>query len=97
MDFARLIRKPTAWLPLAFSGAIAGILLVAYLRHGLVRQPDEDAYAHLFQIFLALQLPLIAIFALKWIPQAPKPAALVLGLQIAAALAVCSPVYFLHL
>jgi hypothetical protein len=97
MKFAALLRKPTAWLPLAFSGAIAVMFVVAYLRHGLVRKPDEDAYAHLFQIFLALQLPFIAIFALKWLPQAPRQAALILALQFAAIVAVCSPVYFLHL
>ncbi len=97
MRFGALIRKPTAWLPLAFAGATAVMFIVAYFRHGLVRQPDEDAYAHLFQIFLAAQVLIIFIFAIKWLPQAPRPAALVLVLQFAALLAVCSPVYLLHL
>jgi hypothetical protein len=97
MDFARLIRKPTAWLPLALSLGVAAMLLTAFLRHELVPTPDEDSYAHLFQIAMGAQLPIIGWFAIQWVPQAPKPAALVLALQIAAALAVCSPVYFLGL
>ncbi len=97
MRFAQLLRKPTAWLPLAFAGATSAMFVVAYFRQGLVRKPDEDAYAHLFQIFLAAQVLIILIFAIKWLPQAPRQAALVLALQSAAVLAVCSPVYFLHL
>ncbi len=97
MKFAQLLRKPTAWLPLAFAGATAVMFVIAYFRQGLVRKPDEDAYAHIFQIFLAAQVLIIFVFAIKWLPQAPRQAALVLVLQLAAVAAVCSPVYFLHL
>jgi hypothetical protein len=76
---------------------MAVLLLTAYLRGHLKPQPDENAYAHLFQIVLVAQLPIIFLFAIKWLPQAPRPAALVLVLQFAAIAAVCSPVYFLHL
>jgi hypothetical protein len=95
--FAQLIRKPAAWLPLLFSAAIAALLLTAYLRGDLRPKPDEDAYAHLFQIFLAAQIPIIAWFAIKWMPQAPRPGAIVLILQFLAIAVVCSPVYLLHL
>ncbi len=97
MEFAQLLRKPTAWLPLACSLAVTALFVTAYVRVDLTPKPDEDAYAHLFQILMALQAVIIFVFAVKWIPQAPKPAAMVLTLQIVAALAVCSPVYFLHL
>lgn len=97
VNFGALIRKPTAWLPLALSLAIASLLLTAYVRGDLRPKPDEDAYAHLFQLFLALQVLAIGVFAIKWVPQAPRAAAAVLVLQSAALVAVCSPVYLLHL
>ena len=97
MSFSALMKKPTAWLPLMMSLAVAVLLLAAFFRHRLVPQPDEDAYAHLFQILMAVQLPIAGLFAIKWLPQAPRPAALVSALQLAAALAVCAPVFLLGL
>jgi hypothetical protein len=39
----------------------------------------------------------IVFFAIKWLPQAPKEALVVLALQIAAALAAAAPVFLLKL
>jgi hypothetical protein len=46
---------------------------------------------------MAAQLPIIAFFAIKWLPQAPKEASLVLALQFAAVLAALAPVFLLGL
>jgi hypothetical protein len=46
---------------------------------------------------MAGQLPVLAFFAVKWLPRAPKQALYVVGLQVAAVLAAMAPVYFLHL
>ena len=97
MSFSAIIRKPSAWLLPAMSLAVLAMLLVAFLRGSLVPEPDEGAVAHLFQILMAAQLPIIAFFAIKWLPRAPRPALAVLGLQAAAALAACAPVFFLGL
>jgi hypothetical protein len=41
-------------------------------------------------------LPLLAFFALSWLPQAPKQALCVLALRLAAVVAALVPVYLLH-
>lgn len=97
MDFSTTMKKPSAWLPLAMSLAVAALLLITFLRGRLVPQADEGTEAHLFQVLMGLQVPIIGLFALKWLPQAPRPALAVLALQAAAALAVCAPVFWLGL
>ena len=95
--FRNLIGKPSAWLPLMLSLAVALLLLVTFVRGRLVPQADEGAEAHLFQILMAVQVPIIAIFAVQWLPRAPRQAIAVLALQVVAAVAVCAPVFLLGL
>jgi len=97
MTFTAIIRKPSAWLPLALSLAVIVLLGVTYARGRLVPTSDEGAEAHLFQILMALQAPIIVFFAIKWLPRAPRPAFAVLALQLAAGLAACAPVFLLGL
>jgi hypothetical protein len=42
-------------------------------------------------------LPVLAFFALQWLPRAPKQALCVLALQVAAVAAALVPVCLLHL
>jgi hypothetical protein len=42
-------------------------------------------------------VPIVAFFLIRWLPQAPRPALLMLALQATTALAAVAPVYFLHL
>ena len=97
MNFPTLIKKPSAWLPLAMSLVVIVMLGIARARGRLVPEPDEGAEAHLFQILMAAQLPIIAFFAIRWLPRAPRPALAVLVLQAVAALAACAPVFMLGL
>jgi hypothetical protein len=46
---------------------------------------------------MAVQLPILAYFLIKWFPKVPRYAMSVLALQIGAALAAMAPVYFLAL
>jgi len=62
-----------------------------------VRQPDEGTGAHLFQIWLVLEILMVSFFAIKWLPQKPKPALLILAIQIIAILAACAPVFYFKL
>jgi len=64
---------------------------------GVIHEADERAAAHIWQILMVMQIPIIAFFALKYVPQRPKQAFLVFMLQIGAALAACAPVFFLKL
>ena len=46
---------------------------------------------------MAAQLPIIAYFAIRWLPRAPRQALSILAIQAGAALAALAPVYFLKL
>ena len=98
-------RATSGWIPLLLSGA-AVALLVGYLatgphppnivvEHGIARR-DEGAVAHLWQLLMVLQLPIIGWFALRWLPRDPKRTAMMLALQALAIVAAAMPVYVLE-
>ena len=93
------IKQPSAWLPIAMSlGALVMTLtVVVVVGAAAAHQPDEGTTAHIWQILMAGQVPIIVYFAFKWLPRAPKQALLILALQLAAALAACVPIYLLGL
>lgn len=91
MTLSVLVKKPSAIAPVVMS--LAAALLIAATVTGVVPVPpvvtgahrDEAAPARLFQLLMFLQLPIIAVFAARWLPRAPRPALLVLLWQLAAA------------
>ncbi|MGB7546803.1 MAG: hypothetical protein WBM14_03565 [Terracidiphilus sp.] len=91
------IKQPSAFLPLAMSLAALAVVLGHIAIYGVAREADEGAAAHLWQILMAGQAPIIAFFAIKGLPRAPRETLDVLALQAAAALAAMAPVYLLHL
>lgn len=90
----QLLKRPSAFVPLAISGAFLAALLTALAQGRLVPQPDEGTGAHLFQILMPVQLLIIVFFAATWLPRNTKPAVQVLALQICAAIGVLAIVYF---
>jgi len=96
-SFGIIIKRPSAFLPVAMSLTAMSIVLGYVAIFGAVRQPDEGATAHLWQLLMAGQMPVIAAFAIKWLPRAPRPTLLVLALQFGAALASMAPVFFFNL
>jgi hypothetical protein len=79
-----LMRQPTGYMPVMMSlGAFAMIVWFVAV-HGVVHQPDEGAQAHLWQLLVAGQVPLIAYFAWRWLPRARPAALIVLALQATA-------------
>ena len=91
------LKHPSALIPLAMSFAALGVLLVHLALYGVTHETDEGTAAHLWQLLMAGQLPFIAFFAIRWLPQTPGPALLVLALQAVAGLAAAAPVFFLNL
>jgi hypothetical protein len=91
-----MLKRPSAFLPLAMSlGALGAVLMFAAL-HGTAPQADEGAAAHIWQLLMAAQVPIVLFFAIKWLPRSPGQAVLILGLQVAAALAAMAPVFLFH-
>jgi hypothetical protein len=84
MTVRMLLRQPAGYLPVAMSvGALAMIVWFVAL-HGVVHLPDEGAQAHLWQLLVAGQIPLIAYFAFRWLPSSGREALVVLAMQVAA-------------
>jgi hypothetical protein len=52
--------------------------------YGIVQHEEEGAPARIFQLIIAAQLPIIAWFAIKWLPKRPRGSLLILGLQTLA-------------
>ncbi|HTP00695.1 MAG TPA: hypothetical protein VMJ64_04920 [Anaerolineales bacterium] len=92
----RLLRSPSAYLPLVMSFAALMTVAIYVARNGIAPQPDENAAAHLWQLLMAAQLPIIAFFAIKWLPREPLKTLGVLAIQAAAALAAMAPVFLLR-
>jgi hypothetical protein len=86
----------SALLPLALS--LAGLALVlGHVASGGAREADEGTAAHLWQLFMAAQVPLIGLFAVIWLPRAPRPAAAVLALLAGAVIANLAALRFFDL
>lgn len=91
-----MLKKPSAWAPIAMSVAALAVIAAHVAVAGTARQPDEGAAAHLWQMLMAGQVPLIAYFAIRWIPKAPGPALRMLALQVVAVMAACAPVAYFN-
>jgi hypothetical protein len=96
MNWSTLMKQPSAFLPVAMSLAAPATVVVYLAMFGVVREPDEGTAAHIWQLLMAGQVPIVAFFAIKWLPQNPRQALVILALQVAA-LAALAPVYFLGL
>ena len=91
-----MIRRPSAFAPIVMSLLALTAVIVHLALHGPAPQPDEGAAAHIWQLLMAAQMPVILFFAIKWLPEAPKSAFAVLALQAAAIIAAAAPVFLLH-
>ena len=95
-SFGSLVRKPSAFVPVAMSG-LALALVASVLGGAISVTPtgDEGAPARLFQLLLVAQVPIIVVFAAKWLPNAPRPALAILILQVSAALSAIGTIVWL--
>jgi hypothetical protein len=92
-----LVKHPSAFLPVAMSFAALATVLAHVVIFGAVREADEGTAAHIFQLLMIAEVPIVAFFAIKWLPRFPRQVLQVLALQVGAALAALAPVFFLNL
>ncbi len=92
-----LLKKPSAFIPVAMSLTALAIVLWHVALFGVVREANEGAAAHFWQILMAGQVPIVGFFAVRWLLQLPRQGLRVLTLQVGAALAGLAPVFFLRL
>jgi hypothetical protein len=91
------LKRPSAFVPIALSLVALSVVLGHIAMFGTARQADEGAAAHLWQVLMAGQVPIVAFFVIKWLPRTPNQALMILGLQILAGLAAAAPVFILNL
>jgi hypothetical protein len=89
-----MFKHPSAFVPVAMSAAALAIVIGYAATFGVARQADEGTAAHLWQLLMAGQLPVVLFFALRWLPAAPRQAIPVLVVQIGAAVAAMFPVWW---
>ncbi len=90
-----MLKHPSGFLPVLMSLAALAVVLTFVVLHGTAPQADEGLAAHLWQVLMAGQIPLVVFFAIKWLPQSPGQVIRVIALQIGAALAALAPVFLL--
>ena len=90
-----VLKQPSALIPVAMSFAALIMVLVHFAMYGIVKDVDEGTPAHVFQLLMVAQVPIVAFFAIKWLPKAPREAILMLALQASAMIAAFASVYFL--
>jgi hypothetical protein len=97
-SFGAIVRHPSALIPIAMSLTALALVVGPIPFYGApVREADEGAIAHLWQILMAGQLPVLAFFAIKWLRRAPRQALGVLALQAGAVFASMAPVFYFNL
>ncbi|MGH8164790.1 MAG: hypothetical protein ACREP1_10700 [Rhodanobacteraceae bacterium] len=96
-NLCTLLKRPSAFLPLAMSFGALALVLSRIIFFGVAREADEGTAAHLWQLLMAGQAPIVAFFAIKWLPRTPRPGLIILALQAVAILAAMAPVYVLNL
>lgn len=96
-SFSDVATRVSAFLPVVMSLTALTVVLCHIAIYGAAREADEGAAAHIWQILMAGQLPVLAFFAIRWLPRAPKFSLYVLAAQGGAALASVAPVFLLNL
>jgi hypothetical protein len=91
------LRQPSAFLPLIMSVAGLALVLGHVAISGGGREADEGTAARVWWLLMAAQVPMVAFFAIAWLPRAPRQALLVLGSQVVAVLANLATVRFFDL
>jgi hypothetical protein len=89
------LRHPTVFLPLAMSLFALGIVLVHFTIFGVVRETDEETAAHIFQLLIVGQIPIVVFLVFKWVAIAPRQTFFFIVFQVVAALTTIIAVFFL--
>ena len=89
------MRQASAIVPVVMSLAALTILLAHVALYGIERGADEHAAAHIFQLLMVAQVPVVAYFAVRWARRAPAREWPVLAIQLSAWSVTCAAAYLL--
>lgn len=87
-------KKASALTPVVMSMLALILVGIQLAIHGMKPELDEGALAHLYQLLVVGQLPIIAFFAYRWLRQAPIQG---LRVVVAQAFALASALIPVHM
>lgn len=90
----RLFWSPSGFVPVAMSIGALAVVAGHMVTSGVAPQADEGTAAHVWQLLMACQLPVVAWFALRWIPQRGRTAIAISAIHVGALAAACFPVWW---
>jgi hypothetical protein len=90
-----LLVHPSALIPILMSIAALSLVLIHAAIYGIVHETDEGTSAHIFQLLMIAQLPIIVFFGFKWFKKSHRQATRILVIQITTWLAAIAAVYWL--
>ena len=90
-------KVPSAWLPIVMSGVALAVVAGHLITSGTAPEADEGAAAHVWQLLMAGQVPVIGWFLFRWLPQGWRAAVPVLAAQAVAVALAAAPVALLGL
>ena len=88
------LRRPSAFVPLVLSAAALAMVVGHFAIYGIAHEADEGTPAHVFQLLMIMQAPIIATFVVRGLDKAPVTTLQVLACQfVAAGAAILSALY----
>ena len=91
-----LFWSPSGFAPVAMSACALAAIAVHIFRSGIAPQADEGTAAHLWQLLMAGQLPVVAWFAIRWLPERGRRAMTISAIHVGAISAAIFPVWLLN-
>jgi hypothetical protein len=85
---------PSGVLPLLMSLLAMSAVVEYAVRFGTAPQSDEGTAAHVWQLMMGCQLPIVLYFAVRWVPRLGRRAAGVTTAHLVAAFAAVVPVWW---
>ena len=85
--------KPSAWSPVIMSIGALVLVGVQIAMHGTQPERDGGALAHLWQMLVLGQIPVIGFFVFRWLRAYPRQGTTILAAKL---LAVASALVPLH-
>ena len=98
-SFGEIAKEPSGFVPVWMSLTALALVLsrvaMDVIQSGhVMREADEGTDAHIWQLLMAAQMPALALFAVKWLPRAPRQTLKMLAVQAGAVMANLAVVFF---
>ena len=88
-------KKASALIPVVMSLIALALVGVEISIHGMRPERDEGALAHLYQLLVVGQVPIISFFVFRWLRRAPFQGLRVVVAQALALAAALIPVHMM--